>query len=126
MAMKLSTKRISPLVKVSLKTPIPYWYLLIGPALLTTLGAVLNWLVMYANGGQMPVLAPNGCEDVLLQHYHVCATSQSHLMLLADIMRYGSLHVSIGDFCIDGGVNSFWPALTAWCALMIKDQSGRN
>lgn len=98
--------------------------LIAGPSLLFALGYLLNFLVMAANHGQMPVLFPGGgcgpegffSEDLV----HVCMTAQSHLRFLADwiaMIENGRLHsmMSPGDFLEMAGQISFLPSL--WISL---------
>jgi hypothetical protein len=104
---------------------IPYSYLLLGPGALFALGFVLNAVVMAANHGQMPVLIPGGIADGCpldpQDFLHSCMTSATHLKIIADWVVAKSLGVaSPGDFFLWAGDSSFWPALTAWIALMLK------
>lgn len=101
---------------------IPYSYLLLGPSALFALGFILNAVVMAANGGQMPVLFPGGCADGFGDDViHSCMNGATHLKFLADWIVINHVGVaSPGDFGEWAGDAAFWPALTAWVALIIK------
>jgi hypothetical protein len=109
---------------------IPYWQLLLGPTLCFVFGFFLNWLCMWVNGGQMPVLIPSGaCDQSVLghdEHYvHIwqCLTANTHLKFLADVIysrTVGGME-SIGDVFMDVYYNWFYHGLFAWCALMVRD-----
>ncbi len=102
---------------------VPYWPLLLGPTAAYGLGALLNFLALAANGGQMPVLFPGGCangfgDDII----HACMTSSSHLKFLADWIIINHLGAfSPGDLLLMLQEVTFRPALFAWVVLVVKD-----
>jgi Family of unknown function (DUF5317) len=105
---------------------IPHWPLLLGPAALFALGFVLNAFVMGINGGQMPVLIPGGGCPINpdADFLHSCMTASTHLKILADwIVIKGIGIASPGDFGEWACDAAFWPALTAWVALVVKDRN---
>jgi hypothetical protein len=102
---------------------------LLGPSLLFAVGFALNAVVMAANHGQMPVLIPGGIADGCpinpdKDFLHSCMTQATHLKFLTDWMVIKGLGIaSPGDLGLWGGDAAFWPALTAWVALVIKDRN---
>lgn len=98
---------------------IPHLYLLLIPSALKYLGGFLNVLVMAANGGEMPVLYPGGCDPLHLLYLRVCMTSATRFKYLADWMVINHVGViSPGDFLIWTGTAMIVPALVAWAVLM--------
>lgn len=88
---------------------------------------------MWVNGSQMPVFPPDGCvEGWIHVDIHrvvrwVCGGPTTHLKLLADVIYSGPEGgvFSVGDMLEWAEKYTFWPALTAWCALMIRDSSSQ-
>lgn len=80
-----------------------------GALYLATLGYVLqavgehlNKFVELANSNRMPVKAIECLKnaDRISDGVHVCATSASHLVYLADFIRIGAVVYCPGDFAI--------------------------
>jgi hypothetical protein len=69
---------------------------------LNAVGEHLNKLVEIANSGRMPVIAKECVNnaDKIADGLHVCATSASHLLMLADFIRIGNVIYCVGDFGI--------------------------
>ena len=104
---------------------IPYWQLLVFPALMVAVGFFMNSIAVAVNGGQMPVLWPGGCAAMLAiqdDGIHQCMTHATHLKFLCDwILWHGMGVASPGDF-LELGQNAIQlPCLYAWIALVIKD-----
>lgn len=114
-----------------LTVKIPYWYFLLGPALLIALGFSMNAVVMAVNNGQMPVLVPGGCtpliQDALDSEQaneglavHACMTNASRLRILADWIVIRHLGVaSLGDFCQWAGELTMTFGFVIWAFAMI-------
>jgi hypothetical protein len=106
---------------------IPYCSLLLGPTALYALGFTLNALVMAANGNQMPVLVPGGCNpitDMAEDSINACMVASTHLKFLADwiVVRHTGV-ASIGDFFEWAANYSFWPSLAVWIGFILKDHN---
>lgn len=106
---------------ITMKFKIPFAPLLLGPSLSLGLGFTMNALVMAANGGQMPVLFPGGCEAAkeYLDFVHSCMTPATRLKFLADWIVMHSGVASPGDFFLWLSDRTLWPGLILWAALMI-------
>jgi len=109
-----------------MKLRIPHAWLLIGPYVLFALGAMSNFIVMAANGAQMPVLTPGGCsifdnlknpDDI----FHSCMTHASHLKFLADWIVIQGGVASPGDFALYACEYAMIPAFWMWMAWVIRD-----
>lgn len=104
---------------------VPYPWLLFGSIGAFAIGSALNLIVMAANHGQMPVLAPGGYCGLMdpADLGHVCMNADTHLKVIADwlVMDGGHTVASPGDLFLLFGDITLWPALTAWAALVIKD-----
>jgi len=103
-----------------------YWSLLLGPTSFYGLGALMNFLALAANGGQMPVLFPGGCAEGLGGDViHTCMTSSSHFKFISDWIVVNHLGVfSPGDLLLMLWDTAFWPALFAWIILTVIDRQG--
>ena len=126
---------------------IPFWPFLLGPSLMLYVGSLMNWVVIGANHGYMPVQGAIECvkydkpetegqqvldkafgkhvempEDIL----HICMDRNSRLKILADwlyIPKQGT--ASPGDILQWGGESFLFYSWAIWAALMIlKDNSG--
>jgi len=115
---------------------VPFWYLLIIPAILIWFGSALNVIVMGLNHAQMPVLPPGGeCTIPILfwitkgghDIYHVCMSSNTHLAFLTDWMvgEDGGIS-SIGDLLISIGQSTLYPAWFVWAYLIIEELNARR
>ena len=109
---------------------IPYWPLLLGPALMFALGFTLNAIVCGLNGSSMPVQVPAGvlaqtggaCLIDPQDWIHHCMTAQSHLKILADWIAINGLGIaSPGDFLEWGGEAAMVPAFFMWLACVLRD-----
>lgn len=110
----------------ALKFPkLPFWYLLLGPAILEKTGMFMNKITMAFNNGLMPVQLPGGCTPENLTTWiqiggtHGCMTSVSHLKMFSDWLNYHTAIGSLGDLLVDFGSNAFQPCLFAWAIAMI-------
>jgi hypothetical protein len=65
-------------------------------------GAGMNYAVMFANGGRMPVFMDvcSGYEGEIIDARHLCASAVTNLVLFADYIRLGNYIYSPGDFLI--------------------------
>jgi hypothetical protein len=68
-------------------------------------GAGMNYAVMFANGGRMPVFmdACGGYDGEIIDARHICGAAATHLVQLADYIRIGNYIYSPGDFLICAG-----------------------
>jgi hypothetical protein len=103
-----------------------YWYLIVLPAALFLLGALMNQAVILANHGHMPVSWPGGCsmypdQDPDVDPIHVCMTKDSHLRILADWLKDDSGIQSPGDWLMDIANAFFTPFLILWIILTTID-----
>jgi len=84
-------------------------------------GAALNVVVMWANGGYMPVHDYIGCvPGMVLDSRHVCAAPLDRLSLLSDrVLAFGAIF-SFGDMLIIFGIAlwaiSFFFLVGEWIA----------
>lgn len=105
---------------------IPYWQLLVIPALVYGLGALLNYVVIGLNGAQMPVLWAGGCSTFAVYHIgdyvHACMTPSSHLKILSDwIVIGGEGTASPGDLLLWAADAVYLPFVYIWFANIVRD-----
>jgi hypothetical protein len=108
------------------------WILLIPYALHIT-GAILNDLVMFANGGRFPVMYNPARQwnradaNGMLDKTHCIMTSKTHLNLLADVIDRNEQGISsIGDILIDAGETFSSSCTVIWFTIVVlrlKDDS---
>lgn len=118
------------------KIHIPYAFLLLGPILLFSLGFMMNAVAAASNNGKMSVLGSIGCPADSKDVIHGCMETDRHLRFLSDWILNpassgaegvsGPAMMSPGDLCLLGGMNTFWPGLLMWGALVIKDHHDRE
>lgn len=102
---------------------IPHWLFLAGPTLAMGLGCAMNFIVMAANHGQMPVLIPGGDASLYEQDaFHCAMTASSHLKFLADWIVIKDLGVAspgdLSEWLYDA---TLWPGFIIWATLKLKD-----
>lgn len=105
---------------------IPYWPLIVGPALSFGFGFLLNALVMAANHAQMPVLMPGGDCSLIGEgdFIHSCMSAGTHLKFLADWIVINHMGIaSPGDFLEWLSDATMVPGLFAWIVLVIRDHN---
>ena len=128
-----------------MKFKFPYWYLLVIPILLYSLGVVSNQVVLIANHGKFPVLlneakltkfcpspdeidpkyrkiacASDGSGGKYIDLTHVVMDDTSRLKLLSDVIDLHSEIVSIGDVLIFLGdfLGGILPVM--WLGLILR------
>jgi hypothetical protein len=104
---------------------IPYWPLLVGPAILFAFGFFLNGVTAAVNGGRMPAFM-SPCEFDPMDWMHTCFSKATHLRILADWIYMGKGYESVGDIFENLYELTFLPALVAWIALMIRGANDGN
>src|SRR5712664_4112013 len=119
-----------------MKIKIPYWPLLIVPTLMLYVGGLMNWAVIGANHGYMPVQGFIECEGgvgeqiaaVIAEqagqgdHIHICMDKNSRLKILADwLFIPGVGTASPGDILEFGYDKLFWPCFYMWGALLVAE-----
>ena len=124
-----------------MKFRIPYWPLLLGPTLLLYLGALMNWAVIGANHGYMPVQGYIECgvgteqnlKAVIEEqtgegdHIHICMSKSSRLKILADWLYLPGLGTaSPGDILEFAYEKFLWPCFYMWCALLVVTYNKRE
>ena len=102
---------------------IPYSWLLFGPYALFILGLILNTVVTFANGHQMPVYPPLHDCSVLQSNdiIHTCMTPHTHFKWLGDLFISDDGVASIGDLCMDFANRIYLMSGIAWVVLTIRD-----
>lgn len=104
---------------------IPFKSLLVVPSAIYWLGAILNQIVMIANGAMMPVLMPGGCpvdaDGGILDPVHKCMTAATHLKFLADIINVHVFIGSLGDMLLFLGDAITLPAVFIWAGLAARE-----
>lgn len=100
---------------------IPYKILLAAPWLAYGLGSALNFIAVGINGGLMPV---QGYVGVIGDGIHQGWSASTHLKFLCDwLLLPGLGTASVGDLFLWGWEATWLPALSAWVALILKDNS---
>lgn len=106
---------------------IPHKALLFIPSAIYWLGAILNQIVMIANGAMMPVLMPGGCpadaDGGILDPIHKCMTAATHLKFLADIINAHVFIGSLGDMFLFLGDALTWPAIFIAIGLVLGERA---
>jgi len=102
------------------------WPILALPFAMEWIGSMMNQAAVYANGMKMPVVAIEGCSDLVRDPVHVCMTSSSHLKILSDILISSQGVSSFGDWILEWSstvghmVIPIWIALLVYCAITKK------
>lgn len=111
---------------------IPYWWIVATPAVLFCIGAGLNFLVISANGGAMPVLMPHLFWQKLGEAHatmptgfvfdsvHKAMVTSDHLRWLADWVSVPDGTASPGDLLVWLGQWLSPYSIGAWLALLWK------
>lgn len=78
------------------------------------IGKLMNQLVMFVNGGLMPVsnMFPctlEGAGGYQLDDIHVCAATTHHFLWLSDYITIGNAIWSPGDFLISASAHAMIP-----------------
>ena len=106
------------------------WLLLLLPTLIFYFGFGLNQFCIMHNGYQMPVRMADCAQNIVQTDpqtgntssdpVHICESTRSRYMVLADIFVTDGGVMSLGDIVMDVGDGLTWPALAIWAAIGIE------